>query len=206
MSNITVSTPACAEEVGDLRRRLRVGVVDRDAGARVEAAGLRPAGLGAAAEPVLGPERGHQVDPVVGGHHVDLVAQVGDDAGRVGDQPDPLAGHHPVAVAGEGVEAGEHAAAVAADPARPPAAVGREHARRRAVPAAAWRKVRRRMSVLQSVAVGVEHAPVLAGLGDRHRQPAARVELAEQHPDQRVQRGRGVGVRREVRRRPSGTG
>jgi acyl-homoserine lactone acylase PvdQ len=98
------------EDVGQRLPALQIRVVDREAGRRVVVAALGAAGLGGAAEAVLGAEDGHQVHPVVRVHDVDDVADVACDAGRVGDDADAFAVEEGVAVRGEALEAGPQAA------------------------------------------------------------------------------------------------
>jgi hypothetical protein len=78
-------------DVGERLPALAVGVVDGKPGARVGVETLRATGLRRPAEAVLGAEDGGQVHPIVAVHHVDLVTQVGQDTGRVGDDADLLA-------------------------------------------------------------------------------------------------------------------
>ncbi len=68
-------------------------------------------GLGGAAEAVLGAEDGDDVDLAAEVHEVDLVAQVGQDAGGVGDDADGLAGEFGEVVVGEDFDAGPDAPA-----------------------------------------------------------------------------------------------
>ena len=100
------SRPGLAVEAGELLGRGAVRVVDRDAGARVHVVALGAAGLRPTAEAVLGPEDRHEVDPAGGGHRVDHVREVLQDAGRVGDHADPLARQVGPAAAGQAVPPG----------------------------------------------------------------------------------------------------
>ena len=84
-----------------------VGVVDRDAGARVRVRALRVAGLGGAPKAVLGAEDAPDVDGPGLVHLVDDRPQVGEYAGGVGDDPDlaarergPAGGSGPVRARG----------------------------------------------------------------------------------------------------------
>ena len=102
-----------AEDVGERVAALQVGVVDRQPGALVDVAALRAAGLRRAAEAVLRAEDGDQVDLVRGRHHVDLVGQVGQDAGRVGDDAHLLTAQHVVAAGDQLLDPGPHRLAAA---------------------------------------------------------------------------------------------
>ncbi|CAM5270385.1 hypothetical protein STENM327S_04977 [Streptomyces tendae] len=90
---------------------LQVRVVDRQPGRGVVVAPLRAARLRRTAEAVLGAEDGRQVHPVVGMHHVDDVAHIPGDAGRIGDDADLLPPERGVAAVGEALEAGAQPAA-----------------------------------------------------------------------------------------------
>src|SRR5690606_34836595 len=76
------------------------------------------AGLGGAAEAVLGAEDGGDVDLAAEVHEVDLVAQVGQDPGGVGDDADGLSGEFGEVVLGEDLDPGLDASA-APGPGRP---------------------------------------------------------------------------------------
>ena len=100
-----------AEQRRHLRRVGAVGVVDHEAGARVGVVALRVARLGGAAEAVLGPEDADDVDGAGLVHLVDDGAQVGEDARRVGDDPDLLPGEGRPAGRGRALGAGRHGVA-----------------------------------------------------------------------------------------------